>query len=102
MSDDDVIARSDALDEKIAGSSSIHALEAASRRNLRLIRLLVGSVVFDILLSVGLGYETLKTYQLAQQASSLERQARVACLAGNDARAGQVQLWGYILDLPPA
>ncbi len=99
---DDLIDRSDALDERIAQSSDVTDLVKASRRNLLLIRILGVSVALDLLLSAGVGYLAYQARQTAAQANSIEAQARTTCMAGNQARAGQIQLWHYVLDLTSA
>lgn len=99
---DDLIDRSDQLDERIAGSDAVAALAKASHRNLNLIRLLGAAIILDILLSLAVGYVAYRADQVSRQATSLQQQAHTSCLAGNDARRGQLQLWGYILDLPPS
>lgn len=97
----DVIKRSDALDERIARSPDIDALVKASRRNWLLIRILGVSVALDVLLSGGVGYLAYQASRTAQQANSLQVQIHTTCEAGNEARAGQITLWHYLLDLPP-
>lgn len=98
----DAIERSDALDKRIASSDAIDHLTRASRRNLLLIRLLAVSIAFDLFLSMGLGIVAFRANQTAEQANSLQARARTTCLSGNETRAGQIQLWHYILDLPPS
>lgn len=102
MGTDDVVRRSDELDEKIAGSADIKALVLASRRNQRMIRLLAISLAFDVLLTLALAVVTVQTEMVVRQANSLQAQAHATCLASNEARAGQVTLWHHLLDLPPA
>lgn len=97
----DLLDRSDALDERIAGSPDIDALVRASKRNRRLITYLAISVGLDVLLSLGLGALAWRANQLALQANSIEARAYATCVAANDARAGQVTLWDYVIDLPP-
>lgn len=97
----DLLDRSDALDKRIAGSSDISTLVKASRRNRLLIRILGVSVALDLILSAGVGYLAWQAQHLATQANSLEERAKATCVAGNEARAGQIELWHYVLDLPP-
>jgi hypothetical protein len=97
----DVLDRSDELDRRIAGSAEIDTLVKASRRNLLLIRILGVSLAIDVLLTVGFGWVAWRADLTARQAASLQAQAHATCLSGNEARAGQRQLWHYILDLPP-
>lgn len=101
MDHNDVVRRNDQLDDRIAGSPDIDALVRASKRNRRLITYLAISVGLDVLLSLGLGALAWRANQLALQADSIEARAYATCVAGNEARAGQVELWGYILTLPP-
>jgi hypothetical protein len=99
---DDLLDRSDALDERIANSSDVDALVKASRRNWLLIRILAVSVALDLALSAGVGYLAVQARQTAAQANSIQAQARTACAAANQARAGQIQLWHYVLDMTAA
>jgi hypothetical protein len=97
----DVIDRSDELDRRIAGSREIEELRKAGRHRQRLIRILGASLALDILLTGGFGWLAWRADQSARAAASLQAQAHATCLSGNEARAGQRQLWHYILDLPP-
>lgn len=96
---DDLLERSDALDERIARSPDVADLVKASRRNWLVIRILGASVVIELLLGAGVAYLAYEARQTAAQANSLAAQARTTCLAGNQARAGQLQLWHYVLDM---
>jgi hypothetical protein len=98
---DDLISRSDALDERVAGSSEVQALVRYSHRTRLLLRWLAVSLAFDFILSVGLGYVAIRGQRVAVQANSIQERARVGCLSGNEFRKTQLQLWHYILDLPP-
>lgn len=99
---DDVLERSDALDERIAGTDTIVHLERTARRSRRLIQLLGISIALDVALSIGLGVVAFQANALAQRASSIQTQAHQTCVAGNEGRAGQIQLWDYLLSQPPA
>lgn len=98
----DIVERSDALDERIASSSDIDALVKASHRNWLLIRILIAAVGIELLLGVGVVYLAVQAFQTSAKANSLEQQARTTCLAANEARAGQLQLWHYVLDMTAA
>lgn len=95
----DIVERSDALDERIASSSDIDALVKASHRNWLLIRILIAAVGIELLLGIGVVYLAYQASRTATQANSLEAQARTTCLAANEARVGQLQLWHYVLDM---
>lgn len=101
MEHEDIVRRNDRLDDRIAGSTDIDALVRASKRNRRLIRYLAISVGLDVLLSLGLGVLAWRANQLALQANSISAREYATCVAGNDARAGQITLWDYVIDLPP-
>lgn len=98
---DDLIARSDDLDDKIAGSSDVQAIIRYGHRTRLLLRWLAVSLAFDLVLSLGLGYVAIRAQQLAEQANSIQDRARAGCLSGNEFRKTQLQIWHYILDLPP-
>ncbi len=98
----DVVDRSDDLDERIAGSADMETLVHYGHVNRRLIRILGVSLAFDIVLSVMVGYLAWQANEVAQQATSTQARQQAACLSGNEARAGQRQLWHHVLDLPAA
>lgn len=98
---DDIIDRADALDRKIAASDDMAALLRYGHASRNLIHWLAVSIALDIMLSLALGWVAIGAQQTANQASSLAARSYQACLAGNDFRATELQLWNYILDLPP-
>lgn len=98
---DDLVERSDKLDEEIAGSSTIAHLTAASRRNRRLIQFLAVSLAFDVLLSFVVAGLAWRAEAVAEQANSIQARQKATCLSGNETRAGQLQLWAYVLDITP-
>jgi hypothetical protein len=98
----DSIQRSDDLDRRLERSGSIATLAETGRRNRRMIHLLWVAIVLDVLLSVALGVTALRASQVAAQAASLQQQQHTACLAANDARTAQRELWDYLLSLPPS
>lgn len=101
MSDsDDILTRSDDLDERIAVSDEIEALIKVSRRSQRMLRWLAVSLVFDVLLSIALGIVAIRAQQAADLANSAQSHAYQACLSANEGRIGQVNLWTYLLHLP--
>lgn len=74
-----------------ANNVAIVNLTATTRRSRRLIHVLAVSLVFDVLLSLGLAY-------LFGQNRDAVRQA---CRDGNLTRAGSVQLWEGIAEASP-
>lgn len=91
----DIVQSIDGLREEVAAQKSY------GRRNRWLIRVVIVSVILDFLLSLGLVF----LFGRVQHAADLAREAssaqRVACLAGNETRAIQTDLWNTILAFPP-
>lgn len=71
------------------------------RRNRQLIRWIVASLVFDILLSLGLAVAVTRANAATRRAERAASAQVVACRAGNEARALQTELWNTILSYPP-
>lgn len=71
-----------------------------SRANQRTIRLVAFSVVFDVLLSIGIGGMALDNRRIAHQEQSTRAAALTTCNSSNEARALERQLWGFMFDLP--
>jgi hypothetical protein len=98
----DSVKRSDALDNKIEGSSDVKYLMNLGKHNRRMIHVLAISLILDFMLTIALGFLALQVNASFAKANSVERRAYEACLSANQARATQRQLWGYILALPPS
>lgn len=88
-------------DETRALRESINSYAAESNRTKRVLRLLAVSIAFDITLSVGLGGLAIKADHAARVAARANNAVRAGCLAGNDFRKAESELWGFILSLPP-
>lgn len=97
----DLLERSDALDERIAGSAAVEDLVRASRRHRFFIRALSVSVALDVLLSAVVAVVAWEAVAVAQQANSIQARQHQNCVIGNETRAGQLELWHYLLALPP-
>lgn len=92
MPDRDLIARAETLTESVrALDETVQTL----RHDQRLIKAIVG--VLGVLLLV-VGAVAGIAWQASRQAEENSQNARIACEVGNQARAAQIQLWGYILD----
>ncbi len=92
------------LDKKIESTDLPNAVDtllkdAKSRR--RQIKLLALTVAFDVLLTIGFGYITLKTHDIATKADSNSAAIVRSCESTNESRANNKKLWDYILALPP-
>jgi hypothetical protein len=98
---DDIVARSRQLDEEIAGSGAIRDLERAGRRSWLVLRVVVVSLIFDLILSAGLTYTAWQARMTAERAQSNEVRIRTACMTINETHAQERQLWEYVLRIPP-
>lgn len=92
------------LEEKIKATDLPKAVETLikdAKRGRRRFVLLAITVVFDVLLTFGFGYITIRTHNLASQAESNSAAIVRSCEVGNESRANNKKLWEYILGLPP-
>lgn len=99
--DEDVIERSDELDKRIRGSGDIAALIHASRRNWLVLRVMIAVIALQAISFAAVGATLIRAQQAATQVTATREAAYQNCLSGNEIRAGQLQLWLYILALPP-
>lgn len=78
-------------------------LAAYGKRNRHLIRLLVASVIFDVVLSVSTGVVAWVAISANSTASQNHRATVVTCQVANTARTQNQQLWDFILGIstPP-
>lgn len=81
---------------------SIATLEKAAKRQSRTNKLLTISIVFDLLLTVGLAFGWQQNHSLAVKADSNHAAIVRNCETGNDARANNKQLWDYLLAQQPS
>lgn len=102
--DDDILARNRALDQKIEQTP----VAARLRRLDTTVKWLAISVALDILLSIGLAVLGKVAYDASRNAESASHKAtlaasqtRINCLAGNQTRKSQQQLWNFVLSFPP-
>jgi hypothetical protein len=105
---DDAVARSDALDVQLEDNPVVLNLVRISKQHSLLLKVLIGSLIFDFALSGAIFYLSVKSSDTAQQANtaakaanSAQVQAHNQCLAVNDSRHTQLQLWEFILSIPP-
>lgn len=97
----DPVARSDELDARLADAPVIQTLLRLGKSNQSLVRIALGSVAFDIVLSVVIGLLAIQANDVAGTATAAVAQGRVNCLASNEARSTDRHLWNYILSFPP-
>jgi len=80
-------------------SEQVVAMVKIVKRDRRLIRGLAISVALDILLSIGIAFIAVTATSAKSQAEEAQDNARVSCLAANETRLAQIQLWDYVLSL---
>lgn len=80
-------------------ADAVVALGKIVQRDRRRVRILAASVILDIVLSIAVGFFAVTAVSAKDQAEQNRTNSRIACLAGNDARAGQIQLWDYVLSV---
>lgn len=78
----------------------VEALARADKRQARQVVILAVTVVFDVLLTIGFGYITLRTHELANQAENNRVALTRNCETANDSRKNNRALWDYILAIP--
>lgn len=104
---DPTLAAAERLEQSMSElATEVSGLHQYGQRNRRLIRTLAVSLVFDVILSVFLGVVAIQANTASNKASdatSVAAQnrvnARIACEVGNQSRAAQIQLWGYVISL---
>lgn len=91
------------LDKKIAKTDlneAVTTLVKDAKKRRRQLRWLALSIVFDLLLTVGLGYLSVQTHRAASKAEDNHTALIRNCETSNEARANNKQLWDYLLNLP--
>lgn len=84
----------DLFDAKLnAIEAPVTQLFVSQRQHSRVIRMLAVSLVFDILLSLGLGFVAFKTR------SDVTARAKATCEAGNEFRRLDLERWNFIINL---
>lgn len=100
----DPVARSDALDARLADigiPTDLIGLRRFVAKQQTVIRWLMVSIIFDVIFSVVLGYYLFRVDTVATKANAAVNAAYISCLSGNQARATERTLWDYVLGLPP-
>jgi hypothetical protein len=99
-----LIARSDALDERIESSpidinKSIDALITASARNRRLINWVIVSIIFETVLAVAVIFTVIRTTTNGIRLDQTQNTLVSVCLSENKSNATQLTFWNYIITL---
>lgn len=89
-------------------SADVAEVKADARRNKRVLRVMAGSLLFDLILSIVLGIVAFNADQASGRASEATSVTAVqaqrdhtTCLTANDARAAGRELWDFVLAQPP-
>lgn len=102
---DSLDSRNAQLDQKIEATDLPKAVQTlvkdAARRKHQLIMLAI-TIGVDVLLTIGFGYVTIRTHNLASQADSNRDAIVRSCETTNEGRANNKKLWVYILGLSPS
>ena len=99
----DALATAQALTASMGQlASEVNELNRLGHRNRRMIWGLAASLALDIILTGGIAW----TATQAQSANGAAKQNRVThinvCMSGNVARQQNLQLWEYVLSVPPS
>lgn len=87
--------------EKHPAEESIQVLIKGAHRSKRNFRILTASVVFDLILSIALGYFAYKASETASLAQSNKNAVIANCETANDSRRNNKALWNFVFALPP-
>lgn len=97
-------ARNADLDSRISDTDlpgAVDTLIRDARKRKRQMILLTSSVVFDLLLTVGLSVMSVQTHRLASRSESNKTAIIRTCESNNNSRANNKELWTYLLSQPP-
>lgn len=86
-------------DQMINLAGEMKNVQKESQRNKTLVRVLVVSMIFDVILSLVLGYTVYRQHQESERVTANTVNANQACMDFNQQNANQITLWGYIIDL---
>lgn len=81
-------------------SSAVDTLIKDAKKRKRQVILLSLSIGLDLLLTVGLGFLSIQTHNVASQSENNKVALVRSCETTNDARASNKALWDYLLALP--
>lgn len=90
------------LSDRLEAVTETQAEQVAyGRRNRRLIWLTIVSLVFSVLLTVGLTVTAVRLNDTNDKADRNRERQISTCVSTNEARANNKRLWDYLLKLPP-
>jgi hypothetical protein len=83
-------------------NAQVDAQESYGRRNRRMIWGLVVSLLLDAILTVVIVTVKVQANRASDQTAQVRTQQITTCVSTNEARALNVQLWEYVLTIPPS
>lgn len=86
---------------KHPAEESVQILVKDAQRRTRQLRILTGSVIFQIFFLFGLAYGWYQNHEIALQAETNKNAIVRSCETSNDSRKNQLELWNYILSITP-
>ena len=93
----DTLAAAASLQHAVEGLTTQIAEVAADARHSRtLIRFMIPTLIFDVVMSLLLGYVTWRTVDASHQLQTVKAAAAETCVAGNKTRAEVISLWDQI------
>lgn len=107
MTDDalpnDPVATAQALTSSLdALSGELEAANRFGRRNRRMIWWLAVSLLLDVVLTVVVAVVAVEVNHASDKAAQVHSQQVATCLSTNEGRKLNVQLWDYVLSIPPS
>lgn len=95
----EVMERNEKLREDVqALTASVDRLDRYGKVNRKLIATLAVLLVLLFADATLTGWTAHKANEAADKAATVQQYQRDTCLSGNEARAAQRQLWGYVID----
>lgn len=94
--------RNEELNRKINDTdlpNAVATLVVDARKRKKQLRLLAISIFLDLLLTVGLGFVSVQTHEIAVKAESNQQSLMRSCEATNEARANNKVLWDHVFEL---
>lgn len=95
--------RNAVLNQKIDDTdlpNAVATLIKDAHRRKRQLTVLTISIILDLALTIGLGFVSIRTHNLAATAENNKQAILRNCQTSNEARANNKQLWDYLLNLP--
>ena len=103
MSNDDLVHRADDLEQRVTQAApAFNEIFSYARRTRHLTRLLFALGTFIVIVGLVIGLITLQVARNSAEIRTNHQIAVTACEEANKVRAGQAELWNFILAAPPS